>query len=80
MKVIALIRENKLIIEIDAEYLENAAEMGLTTNNTGKVTNRMDMLQHFAVEFERIEDDSNFGRFIDNIIDHAIQDGETWID
>lgn len=75
----ALIRGDKLIVEIPAEYLENAFEMGVTTNVTGKVSDRMQMLHHFAIKIESGDNDSDFGRFIDKVCADAIEDGELFV-
>lgn len=77
--VVKFTTDGKLIVEIPAEYLENAFEMGVTTNCFGKVTNREAMLQYFAHEFANSDNDSKFGRFIDDICAEAIENGEHFV-
>ena len=79
MEIEALIREDKLLVEIPAELLERAFELGLTTGCFAKVINRQDMLHHFAQELEKSEDDSHIGRFIDMVCSDAIGDGQPFI-
>lgn len=76
----AKIRGEGLEVFIPAEYLENAFQMGVTTNVTGKVTGRLDMLHHFAREIESGDDDSAFGRFIDTVCEEALENGELFVD
>lgn len=79
-RVVKAITRDELVLVIPAEYLENAFEMGVTTNVTGKVTDRDEMLQYFANEFDALENDSKFGRFIDSVCEEAIDDGELFVE
>lgn len=80
MEIKTLIKDGKLIIEIPEDYLVNAFAMGVTTNATGTVNDKSEMLLHFERQFTRSEDDSLFGRFIDGVCEEAIDDGEAFVD
>lgn len=79
-RIVKAITRDRLILEIHAEYLENSFEMGVTTNVTGKVTDREEMIQYFANKFDELENDSKFGRFIDSICEEAIDNGELFVE
>jgi hypothetical protein len=76
----ALIRDDHLLVTIPLTYLQRAAELGLTTGVSVKVTNTLDFLKYFVRKFEAIEDSSEFGRFIDNVIAEAVSDGEPFLE
>lgn len=78
--LITTVSDDAITVTIPAEYLENACEMGVTTNITGKVTDRAGMLKHFDRQFNSEQSDSNFGRFVDDIFEEAICDGEDFIE
>ncbi len=79
-RIVKAIKSDRLVIEIPAEYLENSFAMGVTTNVTGKVTDREEMLQYFANEFNTIENDSKFWRFVDSVCEEAIDNGEMFVE
>lgn len=79
-RIVKEIKSDRLVLEIPAEYLENSFAMGITTNVTGKVTDRKEMLEYFAREFNSIEVNAKFGRFIDSVCEEAIDQGELFIE
>ncbi|UXI00448.1 hypothetical protein [Photobacterium sp. TY1-4] len=74
------VKDDRLIVEIPAEYIENAFEMGVTTNVTGTVTDRQAMLSHFAAKLNDGAGDSHFGRFVDAVCEEALEDGELFVE
>lgn len=79
-RIVQEISNEGLILNIPAEYLENSFAMGVTTNVTGTVTDRVEMLEYFANEFNSLEGDSKFGRFIDAVCEEAIDQGELFVE
>ena len=79
-QVRATLNDSDLVVEIPAEYLENAFELGITTNSTGSVTDREEMLNHFKRKFLDSDNGSHFGRFVDAVCAEAIEDGESFVD
>lgn len=80
MSIEADVKNNSIQITISTEYLKRAFELGITTNSVGKVKNSNDMLLYFCSEIKNYEDDSLFGRFIDNTCEKAIENGESFVD
>ncbi|USD68113.1 hypothetical protein [Vibrio sp. SCSIO 43136] len=79
-QVKAEIKDDKLVVEIPAEYLKRAFLLGVTTNNCGRVTDQKAMLKHFSREFTSGIDDDQFGRFIDVVCSEAIENGELFVE
>lgn len=78
-EVEAVIRGESILVTIPAEFLKTAFQMGVTTNATAEVGNVSDMLMHFCREFESGDSDSIFGRFVDNVCEEAINQGESFL-
>lgn len=67
---------DKVVVEIPAQFLENAFEMGVTTNCTGKVLDKDKMLKYFAKQFADGSDGSRIGYCIDSICEDALESEE----
>lgn len=78
-KIESVIVNDNIQVTIPSEYLKRAFELGITTNSTGIVTDDKDMLNYFCNEFKNSNDDSMFGRFIDQVCQEALNQGESFV-
>jgi ABC-type spermidine/putrescine transport system permease subunit II len=74
------ITEDKLIVEIPTQLLENSVEMGVTTNCYAKVLDTSQMIEFYARSFDISTADSTFGIFIDSLVIEALNQGESWLE
>lgn len=78
-QVMTAIVDDRLIVEIPADFLINSFEMGITTNICGTVNDAQGMLKYFKSAFDG-NDPYKFGQFIDSVCSEAIENGEPFID
>lgn len=78
-QVTTTIVDDRLVIEIPADFLVNSFETGITTNIFGSVNDNQEMLKHFERAF-KADDPCAFGYFIDSVCSDAIESGESFVD
>lgn len=78
-QITTTIVDDRLIVEIPADFLVNSFEMGIGTNIFGLVNDNQEMLKHFERAF-KADDPCAFGYFIDSVCRDAIENGESFVD
>lgn len=70
------VKDDKLIIEVDSNYFINSADTMLNI----KIKDENEMLEYISGQVEADEDDSDFNRFIDSVLENALENGEEWLE
>ena len=73
------VEDEGINIFIPKDYLVDAFNNGITTGITSKVEHTHDMLRYIAGQIEDGDDDSIFGRCVDEMCAEAIEQGELFL-